>query len=206
MTAAEELYREGRTAVLQRAEAVIDGGATGDEVAVYRRRRLFQPAPTAALRANLPDTKLGAIRRAAGLATANAVVLDAAEANDPEMLEAVVELEEEVHRLPAREALTRFETSSTDLFDRLVASRDLVVETVYPVTHTAAGLTVFIATEMHLQARMLDPTYEPSNARTLAHELNQALRPVLGSGLENWLTERVTPWRNMVIRRGLAWP
>ncbi|NDH87904.1 MAG: hypothetical protein EBY61_04580 [Actinobacteria bacterium] len=36
--------------------------------------------------------------------------------------------------------------------------------------------------------------------------LNESLRSMLGHGVEDWVSERVKPWRNMVIRRGLAWP
>lgn len=205
MTAAEHLYREGRTAVLERATAVIDGGATGDPVLRYKRRRRFRPSITD-LSENVPGTKLGVVRRAAGLAAANDLVLDAAEASDPGVLDAVVDMEAEIDTLAAREALARFETASTALLDRLIADRLLVIETVYPVARTASDLTAFVATEMHLQARMLDPTYEPSDARLLMHELNSSLRSMTGHGLEDWVSERVKPWRNMVIRRGLAWP
>ena len=59
---------------------------------------------------------------------------------------------------------------------------------------------------MHLIARMLDPTYEPDDPRTLMHTLNESLRSMLGHGAEDWVSEPRKPWRNMVIRRGLAGP
>ena len=95
---------------------------------------------------------------------------------------------------------------SASLLARLRTDPDLDVEAVYPVARTASDLATFVAVEMHLIARMLDPTYEPADARTLMHTLNESLRSMLGHGVEDWVSERVKPWRNMVIRRGLAWP
>ena len=184
---------------------VIDGGSGADPILRYRRRRLLRRRRP--VEVDLPETKLAAIRRAASFVAANEVLLDAAVANDPDRLDPAAEaIEAELADLDAPTALQRFEQHSTQVHARCLAEPELAVDHVYPVARTAADLLAFMAAELHLQARMLDPTYEPSDARTLAHELNQALRPVLGSGLENWLIERVTPWRNMVIRRGLAWP
>ena len=39
---------------------------------------------------------------------------------------------------------------------------------------------------MHLIARMLDPTYEPHDARTLMRTLTESLRSMLGHGVEDW--------------------
>ena len=58
---------------------------------------------------------------------------------------------------------------------------------------------------MHLIARMLDPTYEPDDPRTLMRTLNESLRSMLGHGAEDGCRS-AKPWRNMVIRRSLAWP
>lgn len=206
MTAAEDLYREGRTAVLQRAQAIIDGGATGDPVLPYtrrRRRRKFSGQGDGVV----PKTKLDALRRVAALVLANDVLLDAARANDPDRLDPAAEaLEAELGDESAELALSRFEQGSAALLDRLINEADLAVEHVYPVARTACDVTAFVAVELHLVARMLDPTYEPSDARLLMRTLNGSLRSMFGHGLEDWLAERVKPWRNMVIRRGLAWP
>ena len=103
-------------------------------------------------------------------------------------------------------AAQRFGDDSASLLARLRTDPDLDVEAIYPVARTASDLATFVAIEMHLIARMLDPTYEPDDARTLMRTLNESLRSMLGHGAEDWVSERVKPWRNMVIRRGLAWP
>lgn len=206
MTAAEDLYREGRAAVLERAQATIDGGATGDPVLRYerrRRRRKFSGHGDGVV----PETKLDALRRVAALVLANEVLLDAARENDPDRLDPAAEaLEAELGGESSEAALRRFEQGSAALLDRLISEADLVVEHVYPVARTASDVTAFVAVELHLVARMLDPTYEPSDARLLMRTLNGSLRSMFGHGLEDWVAERVKPWRNMVIRRGLAWP
>ena len=74
------------------------------------------------------------------------------------------------------------------------------------MARTAADIAAFVAVELHLVARMIDPTYVPDEARELMRLYNSSLRPVLGHGLESWAAERVKPWRGLVIRRGLAWP
>ncbi len=191
--------------MIRGANTVIDGGSGADPIPRYRRRRLLRRRRP--VEVDLPETKLAAIRRAAGFVAANEVLLDAAVASDPDRLDPAAEaIEAELADVDGPTALQRFEQHAARVLDRCLADPVLAVDHVYPVARTAADLLAFMAAELHLQARMLDPTYEPSDARALAHELNQALRPVLGSGLENWLTERVTPWRNLVIRRGLAWP
>ena len=43
---------------------------------------------------------------------------------------------------------------------------------------------------MHLIARMLDPTYEPDDPRTLMHTLNESLRSMLGHGAEDCVGAR----------------
>ena len=45
---------------------------------------------------------------------------------------------------------------------------------------------------------MLDPTYEPDDARTLMRTLNESLRSMLGHGAEDWVSERVKPWREHI--------
>ncbi|MEM9465953.1 MAG: hypothetical protein AAGA90_11300 [Actinomycetota bacterium] len=205
MLAAEAAFREGREAVIRRATTVIDTG-TGDEaVGRYRRRRLLRRRRP--VEVDLPATRLDAIRRVAGFVEANAVLLDAAEADDPDRLDPAADaIELELRTVDAATAVARFETHSIRVLDRCLADPELGVSNVYPVARTASDLAAFVAVELHLAARMLDPTHAPTDARALARLVNQALRPVLGSGLENWITERVTPWRNLVIRRGLAWP
>ena len=206
MTAAEDLYREGRTAVLERAQTIIDGGSTDHPVARFTRRRRRRKF-TGQGGGIVPETKLDALRRVAALVLANDVLLDAARANDPDRLDPAAEaLEAELEHESAEVALSRFEQGSAALLDRLIIEADLSVEHVYPVARTAADVTAFIAVELHLVARMLDATYEPSDARLLMRTFNGSLRSMFGHGLEDWVAERVKPWRNMVIRRGLAWP
>ena len=115
-------------------------------------------------------------------------------------------IEAEIAELEPATAAQRFGDDSASLLARLRTDPDLDVEAIYPVARTASDLATFVAVEMHLIARMLDPTYEPDDARTLMRTLNESLRSMLGHGAEDWVSERVKPWRNMVIRRGLAWP
>lgn len=206
MLTAEAVLGEGRQAVVDRATSMISNDTEGQPVARYQRRSLFRrrrPAESP----NVPDTQLDALRRAASFVASNLVLLDAAAADDPDRLDPAAEaIDRELAEATAQEALAQFEAASAQLVDRLVADPDLVVERVYRVARTSSELAVFVATELHLVARMLDPTYEPADARALAHLLNQSLRSMMGHGLEDWITERIMPWRNLVIRRGLAWP
>ncbi|MEM9520805.1 MAG: hypothetical protein AAGA37_15910 [Actinomycetota bacterium] len=185
---------------------MIDTSSVVDEVAQFRRRRLLRRSPPPHS-GNVPAMKLDAIRAAAALVLANDVLLDAARADDQPLLDARSdEIEADVAAQSAAEALACFQEASQHLLDRLLAEPDLPVENVYPVARVASDLAIFVATEMHLIARMLDPTYVPADPRLLLHTLNGSLRSMIGHGLEDWVTERVMPWRNMVIRRGLAWP
>ena len=58
---------------------------------------------------------------------------------------------------------------------------------------------------MHLIARMLDPTYEPDDPRTLMRTLNESLRSMLGHGAEDGVGAREAMAKHG-DRRGLAWP
>lgn len=205
MLAAEAAFREGQAAVSERATTMIDTGSGDEPVARYRRRRLFRRRRSVDL--DLPETKLAALRRVAGFVQANEVLLLAAADHDPARLDPEAEaIEAELAGVDGPTALARFDDYAERVLSRCLADPDLDVTVVYPVARTASDLAAFMAAELHLTARMLDAAYEPTDARALAHLVNQALRPVLGSGVENWLTERVTPWRNLVIKRGLAWP
>ena len=196
-------YWERPRAVVDRATSMISNDTEGQPVARYQRRSLFRrrrPAESP----NVPDTQLDALRRAASFVASNLVLLDAA-ADDPDRLDPAAEaIDRELAEATAQEALAQFEAASAQLVDRLVADPDLVVERVYRVARTSSELAVFVATELHLVARMLDPTYEPADARALAHLLNQSLRSMMGHGLEDWITERIMPWRNLAIRRPLG--
>ena len=205
MVAAEAAFREGRAAVISRARTMIEADAGDDPVPRYRRRRLLRPRRAVVV--DLPETKLAALRRVAGFVEANEILLDAATDDDPDRVDPAAEaIEARLADVDAPTALEHFDRHAGRVLDRCLAEPDLDVHHVYPVARDAEDLAAFMAAELHLTARMLDPTYEPGDARALARLVNQALRPVLGSGLENWMTERITPWRNLVIRRGLAWP
>ena len=206
MIAAEAVFAEGRQAVIDRASAVIGADTLDEPVVRFTRRRLLRRRPAPA-NANLPDTRADAIRFAASFVAANHAVLDAVVAADSTALDPAAEaIEAEIAELEPATAAQRFNDDSASLIDRLRTDPNLDVEAIYPVARTASDLATFVAVEMHLIARMLDPTYEPDDARTLMHTLNESLRSMLGHGAEDWVTEHVKPWRNMVIRRGLAWP
>ena len=206
MLAAEAVFAEGRQAVIDRASAVTGADTLDEPVVRLTRRRLLRRRPAPA-NANLPDTRADAIRFAASFVAANHAVLDAVAAADSTALDpAVKAIEAEIAELEPANAAQRFSDDSATLLDRLRTDPNLDVEAIYPVARTASDLATFVAVEMHLIARMLDPTYEPDDARTLMHTLNESLRSMLGHGAEDWVTEHVKPWRNMVIRRGLAWP
>ncbi|MEO0493322.1 MAG: hypothetical protein AAF081_07890 [Actinomycetota bacterium] len=206
MLAAESLFVEGRHAAVDRATAVVNADTGDVRVERFARRRLLR-SRRADASANVPDTRLAAIRLAAAFVASNHALLDAAEAGTPDTLDpAAAAIEEEVAALDPHAALARFVDESATLLERLRARPDLDVDAVYPVARTASDLAAFVAVELHLIARMLDPTYEPADARSLMHVLNESLRSMLGHGAEDWVSERVKPWRNMVIRRGLAWP
>lgn len=206
MLAAEAVFTEGRKAVIDRACAVIGADTLDEPVIRFTRRRLLRHRAAPA-NANLPGTRADAIRFAAAFVAANHVVLDAATAANSAALDPAAEaIEAEIAELEPATAACRFDEDSASLLDRLRTDPDLEVEAIYPVARTASDLATFVAVEMHLIARMLDPTYEPADARTLMHTLNESLRSMLGHGAEDWVSERVQPWRNMVIRRGLAWP
>lgn len=206
MLAAEAVFAEGRQAVIDRASAVIGADTLDEPVVRFTRRRLLRRRPAPA-NANLPNTRADAIRFAASFVAANHAVLDAVVAADSTALDPAAEaIEAEIAELEPATAAQRFDDDSASLIDRLRTDPNLDVEAIYPVARTASDLATFVAVEMHLIARMLDPTYEPDDARTLMHTLNESLRSMLGHGAEDWVTEHVKPWRNMVIRRGLAWP
>ena len=206
MLAAEAMFAEGRQAVIDRASAVIGADTLDEPVVRFTRRRLLRRRPAPA-NANLPNTRADAIRFAASFVAANHAVLDAVVAADSTALDPAAEaIEAEIAELEPATAAQRFDDDSASLIDRLRTDPNLDVEAIYPVARTASDLATFVAVEMHLIARMLDPTYEPDDARTLMHTLNESLRSMLGHGAEDWVTEHVKPWRNMVIRRGLAWP
>ena len=206
MLAAEAVFTEGRQAVIDRASTVIDANTLDEPVVRFARRRLLRRRAAPA-NANLPDTRADAIRFAASFVAANHAVLDAVVAADSTVLDPAAEaIEAEIAELEPATAAQRFGDDSASLLDRLRTDPNLDVETIYPVARTASDLATFVAVEMHLIARMLDPTYEPDDPRTLMRTLNESLRSMLGHGAEDWVSERVKPWRNMVIRRGLAWP
>ena len=206
MLAAEAMFAEGRQAVIDRASAVIGADTLDEPVVRFTRRRLLRRRPAPA-NANLPDTRADAIRFAASFVAANHAVLDAVVAADSTALDLAAEaIEAEIAELEPATAAQRFDDDSASLIDRLRTDPNLDVEAIYPVARTASDLATFVAVEMHLIARMLDPTYQPDDARTLMHTLNESLRSMLGHGAEDWVSEHVKPWRNMVIRRGLAWP
>ena len=206
MLAAEAVFAEGRQAVIDRANAVLGADTLDEPVVRFTRRRLLRRRPAPA-NVNLPDTRADAIRFAASFVAANHAVLDAVVAADSTVLDPAAEaIEAEIAALEPTTAAQRFGDDSASLLDRLRTDPNLDVEAIYPVARTASDLATFVAVEMHLIARMLDPTYEPDDARTLMRTLNESLRSMLGHGAEDWVTARVTPWRNMVIRRGLAWP
>ena len=206
MLAAEAVFAEGRQAVIDRASAVIGADTLDEPVVRFTRRRLLRRRPAPA-NVNLPDTRADAIRFAASFVAANHAVLDAVVAADSTVLDPAAEaIEAEIAALEPTTAAQRFGDDSASLLDRLRTDPNLDVEAIYPVARTASDLATFVAVEMHLIARMLDPTYEPDDARTLMRTLNESLRSMLGHGAEDWVSEHVKPWRNMVIRRGLAWP
>ena len=206
MLAAEAVFAEGRQAVIDRASAVLGADTLDEPVVRFTRRRLLRRRPALA-NVNLPDTRADAIRFAASFVAANHAVLDAVVAADSTVLDPAAEaIEAEIAELEPATAAQRFGDDSASLLARLRTDPDLDVEAIYPVARTASDLATFVAVEMHLIARMLDPTYEPDDARTLMRTLNESLRSMLGHGAEDWVAERVKPWRNMVIRRGLAWP
>ncbi|MEM8707090.1 MAG: hypothetical protein AAGE98_11585 [Actinomycetota bacterium] len=206
MLAAQAVFEEGRRAVIDTAGAVIAADATADPVARFRPRRPSRRRRIAA-DPNIPATKLDAVRFAATFVASNHAVLDAAEAASPETLDpAVAVIEAEIADLDATEALARFTDDTPSLLDRIADDADLDVTAVYPVARTASDLAAFVAVELHLAARMLDPTHAPDDARALMRTLNEALRSMLGHGIEDWFSVRFNPWRQMVIRRGLAWP
>ncbi len=206
MLAAEAVFAEGRQAVIDRASAVLGADTLDEPVVRFTRRRLLRRRPAPA-NVNLPDTRADAIRFAASFLAANHAVLDAVAAANSAALDPAAEaIEAKIAELEPATAARRFGDDSASLLDRLRTDPDLDVEAIYPVARTASDLATFVAVEMHLIARMLDPTYEPADARMLMHTLNESLRSMLGHGAEDWVSERVKPWRNMVIRRGLAWP
>ena len=134
-------------------------------------------------------------------------MLDAVVAADSTVLDPAAEaIEAEIADLEPATAAQRFGDDSASLLDRLRTDPNLDVETIYPVARTASDLATFVAVEMHLIARMLDPTYEPDDPRTLMRTLNESLRSMLGHGAEDWVSERVKPWRNMVIRAASPGP
>ena len=206
MLAAEAVFAEGRQAVIDRASAVIDADTLDEPVVRFARRRLLRRRPAPA-NVNLPDTRADAIRFAASFVAANHAVLDAVVGRG------FLGARSGRRGDRSRDRRTRPGHCGATLRRRLGEPArptpdrpDLDVEAIYPVARTASDLATFVAVEMHLIARMLDPTYEPDDPRTLMRTLNESLRSMLGHGAEDWVSERVKPWRNMVIRRGLAWP
>ncbi len=192
--------------MLERAEAVIAADRVDEPIARYeRRRRRARPGATGG--PIVPATRAEAIRRVASLVLANEALLDAASGGDTGQLDAEAErIEQLVADDSVAAALGRFAERSPTLLERCEAEPGLAVEHVYPMARTADDIASFVAVELHLVARMLDPAYVPPNGRQLMRLYNGALRPVLGHGLESWAAERVKPWRGLVIRRGLAWP
>ena len=207
MSSASDAYRAGRAAVVTLARRTIEADTLDTEVRRHVPRRARRRPTPDTPDGLLPDTHLDVIRRVAALLLANEALLDAATGGDTAQLDAASEaIEHEVAGLDATTALDRFTVSADRFLERVDADPNLAVDHVYPVARTAADLVAFVGVELHLVARMLDPTYRPDDPRTLMRLYNGALRPVLGHGLESWASERVKPWRGLVIRRGLAWP
>ena len=206
MIPAGTLFRTGQRSVVERGNAAVEAEQLDDRVARYERRRgRSRRGETGG--AIVPSTVGEALCRVTSLVLANHALLDAAATGTTDELDAEAErIEQQLADTSPAAALDQFADVSLPLLERCEAEPDRPVGHVYPMARTAADIAAFVAVELHLVARMIDPTYVPDEARELMRLYNSSLRPVLGHGLESWAAERVKPWRGLVIRRGLAWP